>query len=52
VYEIIIIIIIIIITYTIGKALSIFLEIVHFIRFLRNLFGLLEHYRQNLIKVI
>ena len=38
-------------TYTVGKALSIFLESVHF-GFLGNLFGLREHRRQNLIKVI
>lgn len=39
-------------TYIIGKVLSIFLESVYFIRFLRNLFGLPKHYRQNLIKVM
>jgi len=38
-------------TYTVGKALSIFLESVHF-GFLGNLFGLLEHRRQNLTKVM
>jgi hypothetical protein len=37
-------------TYTVGKVLSIFLESVHF-GFLGNLFGLLEHRRQNLTKV-
>lgn len=38
-------------TYTVGKVLSIFLESVHF-GFLGNLFGLLEHRRQNLTKVM
>ena len=38
-------------TYTVGKALSIFLESVYF-GFLGNLFGLLEHRRQNLTKVM
>jgi hypothetical protein len=38
-------------TYTVGKVLSIFLESVHF-GFLGNLFGLLEHRRQNLTKLI
>ena len=38
-------------TYTVGKALDIFLESVHF-GFLGNLFGLLKHRRQNLTKVI
>jgi hypothetical protein len=38
-------------TYTVGKALGIFLESVHF-GFLGNLFGLLEHRRQNLSKLM
>ncbi len=38
-------------TYTVGKALGIFLESVHF-GFLRNLFRLLEHRRQNLTKMM
>ena len=38
-------------TYTVGKALSIFLESVYF-GFLGNLFGLLEHRRQNLTKLM
>jgi hypothetical protein len=38
-------------TYTVGKALSIFLENVHF-GFLGNLFGLLEHRRKILTKVM
>jgi hypothetical protein len=37
-------------TYTVGKALSIFLEGVHF-RFLRNSFGLLQYRHQNLDKI-
>jgi hypothetical protein len=38
-------------TYTIGKALVIFLESVYF-RFLRNLFRLHEDRRQNLTKLM
>jgi hypothetical protein len=38
-------------TYTVGKALGMFLESVHF-GFLGNLFGLPEHRRQNLTKLM